>query len=130
MDILDALRADYARFPDAPSYHLYAEDVRFEDPMNRFQGLDRYRAMIGFMTTWFRDIRLDLHSLARQDEQITSRWTLSWQAPLPWQPRIRISGWSELHLNPAGRIDRHVDYWDCSRLDVLRQHFFPKGFQE
>ncbi|MBE9033207.1 hypothetical protein IQ266_26070 [filamentous cyanobacterium LEGE 11480] len=41
---------------------------------------------------------------------------------LPWPPRIRISGWSELQLDAAGLICAHIDYWHCSKLDVLKQH--------
>jgi hypothetical protein len=48
---------------------------------------------------------------------------LSWTTPLPWRPRIAISGWSELQLNDAGLICRHVDYWHCSKFAVVQQHF-------
>jgi hypothetical protein len=47
----------------------------------------------------------------------------SWTTPLPWRPRIAIPGWSELKLNADELIISHIDYWDCSRLDVLKQHF-------
>ena len=43
MDILDQIRLDYERFPHDQSYHLYADDVYFEDPLNKSRGVDRYR---------------------------------------------------------------------------------------
>jgi hypothetical protein len=49
---------------------------------------------------------------------------MSWNSPLPWKPRISVSGWSELRLNAEGLIVSHIDYWHCSRLDVIKQHFF------
>ena len=48
MDILDILQHDYARFPEAQSFEIYAEDVFFQDPLNQFRGIARYKKMIGF----------------------------------------------------------------------------------
>ncbi len=124
-DILTILQEDYRRFPDDQSYDLYANDVYFKDPMNEFRGCDRYRQMIGFIKQWFTDPRLDLHNIQQAGKEIRTDWTLSWTTPLPWKPRIAIDGWSELRLNDDGLIESHIDYWDCSRLDVLKQHFKP-----
>lgn len=121
-DILEQLKADYARFPKEQTYSLYAEAVYFKDPMTEFRGRDRYRQMIGFIEQWFRNPQMEVHNLQRSGNQIRSDWTLSWNTPLPWNPRIHISGWSELTLNDEGLIVSHIDYWHCSRLDVLKQH--------
>jgi len=121
MDILERLRQDYQRFPEDQSYDLYADQVYFQDPLNRFRGLARYRQMIEFIRRWFSDIHLQLHAIDRQSDCIITRWTLSFTAPLPWQPRIAIPGHSELRLNRAGQIISHIDYWECSRWAVLRQ---------
>ncbi|MBD2182183.1 DUF2358 domain-containing protein [Aerosakkonema funiforme] len=125
MDIIEILKEDYQRFPFDQTYSIYAEDVYFQDPLNKFRGLDRYKQTIAFIRTWFVDPKLDLHDIRRQDDAIETRWTLSWNTPLPWKPRIAISGWSELRLNAEGSIVSHIDYWNCSRLDVLKQHLFP-----
>ncbi|NJL45161.1 MAG: DUF2358 domain-containing protein [Leptolyngbyaceae cyanobacterium SM2_3_12] len=122
MDLLDQIRLDYQTFPADQSYHLYAEDVYFKDPLTEFRGVKRYQEMIGFMQHWFRDIDLQLHSIAYANpQQIDTHWTLSWVAPLPWQPPMSIPGRSELTLNKEGQVIAHVDYWDCSRLSVLGQ---------
>ncbi|MBE9012368.1 DUF2358 domain-containing protein [Pseudanabaenaceae cyanobacterium LEGE 13415] len=123
MNLVEALREDYARFPKDQSYDLYAADVFFQDPMNRFRGVDRYRGMIKFIDTAFLNVRMDLDSIEQIDDQINTRWTLSWNAPLPWKPRMAISGRSELKVNSEGLICSHIDYWDCSRLDVMKQIF-------
>ncbi|MFB2919493.1 MULTISPECIES: DUF2358 domain-containing protein [Aerosakkonema] len=125
MDIIEILKEDYQRFPFDQTYSIYAEDVYFEDPLNKFRGLDRYKQTIAFIRTWFVDPKLDLHDIRRLDDVIETRWTLSWNTPLPWKPRIAISGRSELRLNAEGSIVSHIDYWNCSRLDVLKQHLFP-----
>ena len=123
MDIVELLKQDYAQFPKNQTYRLYAEDVYFEDPLNRFQGLRRYQQMIGFIERWFMNVQMDLHSINRQDDRIKTQWTLSWQVPLPWKPQMVIAGHSELRLNRAGLICRHIDHWDCSRIDVLMRLF-------
>jgi hypothetical protein len=123
MDILQILREDYQRFPQNPTYEIYAEDVYFKDPMTAFRGRDRYQQMVGFIQTWFLNCQMELHQLQQSGNTIRSDWTLSWNTPLPWKPPISISGWSELTLNAQGLINSHIDYWHCSRLDVLKQHF-------
>lgn len=122
MDLLDQLRLDYQRFPADQSYHLYAEAVYFKDPLTAFRGVERYQAMIAFMARWFRSIHLDLHQIEyTSPQEIRTRWTLSWVAPLPWQPAMAISGHSQLQLDPAGKIIAHIDHWDCSPWAVFRQ---------
>ncbi|HIK27997.1 MAG: DUF2358 domain-containing protein [Oscillatoriaceae bacterium SKW80] len=122
MDIIEILKQDYQRFPNEQTYSIYAEDVYFCDPMNRFQGIEHYRKMIEFISTWFLDIQLDLYEIEKKGDTIETRWTLSWTSPLPWKPRIAIPGRSELKLNTQGLIVSHIDYWNISRLDVLKQH--------
>lgn len=123
MDILTTLRQDYANFPDNQSYQIYDENVYFQDPLTRFRGLDRYRKTIGFIKTWFKNPHLELYEIDRVDLLVTTRWSLSWNTPLPWNPRIEITGRSEMLLNDRELIISHIDYWDCKPFDVLKQHF-------
>ena len=125
MDIVETLKADYQRFPQDPTYSIYASDVYFWDPLNEFRGLARYRQMLGFIQRWFRDVEMELHAIWRRGNTIETEWTLNWTTPLPWRPQIVIPGWSELQLNDAGLIASHVDRWHCSRLNVLKQHLVP-----
>jgi Uncharacterized conserved protein (DUF2358) len=122
MDILEVLQADYRKFPKEQTYSIYAQDVHFKDPMNEFWGVERYAQMIGFIETWFLNPHMDVHNIQQNGNQIRTEWTLSWNTPLPWKPRIHITGWSELTLNDEGLIVSHIDYWHCSRWNVLQQH--------
>ncbi|BAZ53829.1 hypothetical protein NIES4103_65130 [Nostoc sp. NIES-4103] len=124
MDIIEILKEDYQRFPINQTYSIYAPDVYFQDPLNKFRGVERYKQMINFIQTFFINPKMDLHDIQRLQDKIKTEWTLSWNTPLPWKPRISISGWSELSLNSDNLIFSHIDYWNCSRLDVLKQHFF------
>jgi hypothetical protein len=119
--IIDALKQDYARFPEQQSYELYAEDVYFQDPLNQFRGVQRYKKMIQFIQNWFINTQMEVHDIHQQGNAIATRWTLRWQAPLPWKPQMVIAGRSELKLNDAGLVCSHIDYWNCSRIDVLKQ---------
>jgi hypothetical protein len=123
MDIIQILKEDYQRFPVDQTYSIYAQDVFFKDPLNQFRGVERYKQMIGFIKNWFHEPKMDLHEISRLEDTIKTCWTLSWTTALPWRPRIAIPGWSELTLNADELIISHIDYWDCSRLDVLKQHF-------
>lgn len=125
MDIIQILKQDYQRFPTDQTYSIYAQDVYFKDPLNEFRGVERYKQMIKFINICFKNPKLDLHGIERSAATIKTRWTLSWTTPVPWQPRIAIPGWSELTLNADEQIVAHIDYWNCSRWDVLKQHFFP-----
>lgn len=121
MTLLDALKADYTKFPRDQSYDLYAADVFFKDPWISFRGVQHYRRMIRFIEQWFINVKMELHDLQQVDNQIQTQWTLHWVAPAPWKPQMSISGRSELVLNEAGLIQSHIDYWDCSRWNVLQQ---------
>lgn len=122
--VCDRIRQDYACFPADQSYDLYAEAVFFKDPLNEFRGIDRYREMVGFIARWFKEPHLALHALDIQsDHSFQTRWTLSWITPLPWNPPMAISGWTEYRLNAEGKIISHIDYWDTPRLAVVGQVF-------
>ncbi|MEO1622564.1 MAG: DUF2358 domain-containing protein [Cyanobacteria bacterium J06632_3] len=122
--VLEQIKEDYSRFPEHQTYSLYAEDVQFKDPMNDFSGVQKYQQMIGFLARFFRDIDLELHSIEQTTPAlIKTAWTLHMTAPAPWAPRLSIPGRSELGLNEQGLINSHIDYWNCSRLAVLKQVF-------
>lgn len=123
MDILHQLRQDYDRFPQDQTYSLYTPDVYFKDPMTEFRGIARYQQMIGFIQRFFQEPTLVLHDIQQTGDRIRTDWTLSWTTPLPWRPRIAITGWSELELDATGLIRSHIDYWNCSKWQVIQQHF-------
>lgn len=124
MNIVEILKQDYQRFPREQTFSIYAPEVYFKDPLNEFRGCDRYQQMIGLIQTWFIEPQMELLQIEQTGDRITTRWILRWIAPLPWRPRMAIPGRSELQLNDAGLIVSHIDFWDCSRWDVLKQLWF------
>ena len=125
MTLLETIKNDYQTFPNNQTYSVYADQVYFKDPMNEFTGIKRYQSMIQFMSTWFKNIDLELHNIYQTDNIIHTEWTLHWTTPLPWKPPIAIPGRSELTINDQNLIISHIDYWNCSRWDVVKQHFVP-----
>ncbi|MGD1898333.1 MAG: DUF2358 domain-containing protein [Phormidesmis sp.] len=122
--VIQQLKAAYERFPNNQTYSLYADDVQFKDPLNSFSGVEKYKKMIGFLSQFFRDIQMELHSIEQTTPAlITTQWTLNMTAPAPWTPRLSIPGRSELGITSEGLINSHIDYWHCSRWQVLRQVF-------
>ncbi|BAY10461.1 hypothetical protein NIES2098_36290 [Calothrix sp. NIES-2098] len=124
IEIIQILKEDYQRFPQNQTYSIYAPDVYFQDAVFKFRGVQLYALMINFIKTFFLNPQMDLHNIQSLGDTIKTEWTLSWNSPLPWKPRISIPGWSELRLNSEGLIISHIDYWNCSQLDVLKQHSF------
>lgn len=116
MNIKEILVQDYQRFPVDQTYSIYDPDVYFQDPLNKFRGIKRYQKMIKFISTWFKEIRMDVHDIEQKEHIIQTKWTLSWTAPLLWKRRIAITGRSELTLNENNLIISHIDYWDKIRL--------------
>ncbi len=123
MNILEVLKEDYRNFPNDQTYSIYAEDVYFEDPLNKFQGIERYQKMIDFLGRFFQDIVLEIHDISQNGQDIRTDWTLNMTPPLPWKPRLSISGWSELQLNQDNLIISHRDRWKSPPFKVLLQVF-------
>ncbi len=123
MDIIKILKQDYQNFPHHQTYDIYAEDVYFEDPLNKFRGIKRYQKMINFLGGFFQDIVLELHNISQNGNNIRTDWTLNMTPRLPWKPRISILGWSELQLNEDNLIISHCDRWKITPFQVLLQVF-------
>ncbi|BAQ63418.1 DUF2358 domain-containing protein [Geminocystis sp. NIES-3709] len=122
MNLIEIIREDYRKFPQDQTYNIYAENVYFKDPIYDFYGIKKYQNMISFLRKWFKNLHLELHEITENENQIDTRWTMSWNSPLPWQPFVSVSGRSELKLKD-NLIIGHYDYWDCSVWDLIKQHF-------
>jgi hypothetical protein len=122
MNLVEIIQQDYQNFPQNQTYSIYAENVHFRDPIYNFYGKKKYQSMITFLSKWFKNLRLELHEIKQEDNQIKTRWTMSWVSPLPWQPSVAVTGTSILEVND-NLIVGHYDYWDCSVWDLIAQHF-------
>jgi Uncharacterized conserved protein (DUF2358) len=125
MKLSEIIKQDYQDFPENQTYSIYAENVHFKDPIYDFYGLKKYQEMIVFLKKWFKNLHLELQEIKESENQIDTRWIMSWNSPLPWQPFISVSGRSELKLKD-NLIIGHYDYWDKPFWDMIKQHFIIK----
>ena len=123
VDLVEIIKQDYQNFPKDQTYSIYGENVYFEDPLNKFQGIKRYQKMIGFLGRFFQNIDLELHNISQEKNIIKTEWTLKMTSPLPWKPRLVIPGWSELEVSQDNLITAHRDFWNIAPIKVLLQNF-------
>lgn len=99
-------------------YSIYSDDVFFEDPLNKFRGVQRYKSNISFLGESFvfsdAELRLfDLRIIGHEQNIIRTRWRLSMIANFPWRPCISFTGQSDYVVNlSTGKVEKHIDYWD------------------
>jgi len=92
---------------------LVTEDVRFSDPFNTVQGVDRLRTIFAATFRDCRDVRFLIDGMVRQQNEAFLKWRFFFRPRrLGPGPAWEISGVSELHLTPDGRVRVHIDHWD------------------
>jgi hypothetical protein len=73
-----------------PKWNLYAEEVLFIDPLNKFQGIQKYKDNIQMLkgSALFTGARMDLHDARVIDyATVVTTWTLAMTfKAFPWQP--------------------------------------------
>ena len=128
--IIDTLKRDLPTlFERDISYDIYSSDIDFRDPVNHFKGKFNYRIIFWTLRfhgrLFFTQLFFDLHNVALiEPDIIRADWTVRGKLRVPWQANIFFNGYSLYSLNPDGLIYSHVDTWDRSPGEILRQ-FLP-----
>lgn len=112
------------------SYEIYTRDIEFKDPVNRFKGKLNYRIIFWTLRfharLFFTEIFFDLHSVDRAAaDTILANWTVRGTLRVPWKAQIFFNGYSTYKLDSEGTIYEHIDTWDRSPGEILRQFFRP-----
>jgi hypothetical protein len=69
----------------------------------------------------------DLHDVNQTAEDtILANWTVRGVLRVPWKARVFFNGYSTYKLNSDGLIYEHIDTWDRSPGEILKQ-FIRKG---
>ncbi|MCP8478407.1 nuclear transport factor 2 family protein [Pseudomonas sp. ZM24] len=114
---------------DAASLHrldeLYSQEVSFQDPLHRVDGLVELRRYFGSLYANVQELRYDFHGF---DEVAPGhgylRWTLHYRHPrLSGGKPIALEGCS--HLRWGERVEFHRDYFDAGAL--LYEHLPVMG---
>jgi hypothetical protein len=105
---LEALPADveHALAELRPAYDPH---VRFQDPLQAFEGRERFMAMNRKLVEHTRELRFDITDAVETADSIFLAWTMVVRPKVG--PRMVIPGTSHLRLR-GGLIVEHRDYWD------------------
>ena len=102
--------------------NIYADDVKFEDPITRYDSIDGYLFNIQMLRYLFTP-EFILHTIKEVNETtLETRWTMNMKLRiLPWQPDLIYTGTSqyEFDLNTK-KVVRHSDTWDS----IENQEYF------
>jgi len=120
------------------SYDIYSRDIDFRDPVNRFRGKFNYRIIFWTLRfhgrLFFTELFFDLHTIEpicrdvpwNVPTTIRADWTVRGTLRVPWKAKLFFNGYSIYTLNEDAIICEHVDTWDRSPGEILKQ-FVQKG---
>ena len=90
-----------------PYYH---PDVVFQDSIQRIEGKEEFIALCRRLTERCKQLRMDVHSVARNGDVIFLQWTMTMM--FERFPSTPVYGSTKLTLHEDGRIIEQRDYFD------------------
>lgn len=113
------------------TYDIYTDDIYFNDPVNTFKNKFNYRIIFWTLrfhsSLFFQEIYFDVHDLKQTAVDIISvDWTVRGTLRVPWQAKVYFDGNSTYKMNKSGLIFHHLDSWDRSPGEIVKQ-FFRSG---
>ena len=90
-----------------PWYH---DDIVFQDSIQRVEGKEQFMAMCSRLTARCKQLRMDIHSIARDGKVILLDWTMTMM--FDRFPSTPVYGSTKLTLHEDGRIIAQRDYFD------------------
>jgi len=115
-------------------FPYYAEDIVFQDPIQRVMGKPAFVAMCNRLTKRCQELKMDITSIASSENVIFMQWTMT--MVFRKTPSTPIYGCTRLSLNAAGLIAQQRDYYDLwgdifanvpgmkrAYLSFMRKHF-------
>jgi limonene-1,2-epoxide hydrolase len=91
-------------------YPYYHPDVVFHDTIQRIEGKEEFIALCQRLTERCKQLRMDIHSLARNGNVIFLQWTMTMM--FNKFPSTPVYGCTKLTLHEDGRIIEQRDYYD------------------
>jgi len=101
---------------------IYADNVKFEDPITRYDSIDGYLFNIQMLRYLFTP-EFILHSIKEvSPTTLETRWTMNMKLRvLPWQPDLIFTGTSQYEFDlESKKVIRHSDTWDS----IQNQEYF------
>lgn len=105
----------------------FADDLVFEDPLQRVEGLQDYYDMNLRLLEKNHDLQIRMEEHAQNGRHIMFTFSLG-MAPSPRLPDVRIHnrGMTYVRLNDEGKIEYHRDDWDFMTMFLSA---FPDSIQ-
>lgn len=101
---------------------IYADDVKFEDPITRYDSIDGYLFNIQMLRHLFTP-EFILHNIYEvSPTTLETRWTMNMKLRvLPWQPDLIFTGTSQYEFDLSSKkVVKHSDTWDS----IQNQEYF------
>ncbi|OIT39175.1 PREDICTED: uncharacterized protein LOC109238449 [Nicotiana attenuata] len=94
------------------NYDIYRDDITFVDPLNTFNGIERYKLIFWALRfhgrILFREISLKVMRIWQPSENvILIRWNLTGIPRVPWEAKGQFQGTSTYKLDRTGKIYEH-----------------------
>ncbi|GJP52153.1 hypothetical protein CLOM_g11248 [Closterium sp. NIES-68] len=126
---IKALRADYDKsyfVTGDMTMWLYEPDCEFADPFVSFNGRDRFKQNVSNLGSFMEEVSLKILDWQESEGMVTAKWRFSCVLGLPWRPILAASGATDHYFNEStGKIYKHVEKWDISPADGVRQLLKP-----
>lgn len=91
-------------------YPYYHDDVVFRDSIQTVEGLANFKALCGRLASRCKELRMDIHALAREGNVILMNWTMTMM--FDKYPSTELHGATALTVHADGRIAAQRDYYD------------------
>ncbi|XP_024523549.1 uncharacterized protein LOC9643762 [Selaginella moellendorffii] len=125
----DLIRKDYEQsyfVTGKMTTGIYKSDCEFADPFVSFKGLKRFKQNVSNLGAFMKKSTLKIASWDEKEDSLKVGWRFRCVLALPWRPAISASGSTEYFFDDeSGKICKHVESWNISPADGVRQLFKP-----
>lgn len=123
------LRKDYDRnyfVTGEMTMGLYDPNCEFADPFVSFKGRTRFKQNVSNLGSFMEEVNLQILDWQETEGKVSTKWRFSCTLGLPWRPILASSGGTDHYFDEkTGRIYKHVEMWNISPADGVRQLFKP-----
>lgn len=108
-----------------PSSEIFADllttNVHWSTPLFSATGLGSVTSNLDGLRNFVIDARVQPINSSNSESEEVVEWLFSFVYPLPWRPRVTISGRSVAFRDTDGTIMRIEDEWNHSPFSIVRQ---------
>ncbi|CAI5492892.1 unnamed protein product [Closterium sp. Naga37s-1] len=126
---IKALREDYDKsyfVTGEMTMWLYEPECEFADPFVSFNGRDRFKQNVSNLGSFMEEVSLKILDWQESEGTVTTKWRFSCVLGLPWRPILAASGSTDHFFSEStGKIYKHVERWDISPADGVKQLLKP-----